>query len=111
MKVTFKAIVTSVSEVRTTDNGTKVASIYAMIPGYTNEFGEKVGKDEVFEIRMLNKLIETYEKELFGKNFKDEQVKPKCMFTCYLNSQPNESNGKVWYNLNLTLSKMELLNK
>ncbi len=100
MKVEIKGTIHSVSGSEKKSEKFTVQNLLILVPGYTDEFGDKVGKDQFFQIQVVNKMIDDLQL--------DKKKGSKGKFTCYLNS--NESvKEKVSYFLQLTLKECELV--
>ena len=70
-------------------------------PGFTNEFGEKVGKDDLFEAKAWNKTID----ELPAVSMGD-----KVAVMLVLNGKEYlDQNQGINYSLQLTIQKMKVL--
>lgn len=66
------------------DKNTRVQNVYFMIPGYVDQFGDKVGTDEYWEIGVMDKKIDEF--DLVNK-ISDSR---KAEITIFVNS-------RVWY--------------
>lgn len=97
----FKAIVTEVYE-----GESKTAKLYRKltlkIPGYTDEFGEKRGKDQFFEAFVFSPALEKLPKPKFGDH---------VQVTAYLNGFQNATNeGKIFYTTTLSITDLKIVN-
>lgn len=109
MKATLKGFVRNVTPViivtPTTSGSSPFSkqSIILFIPGFVNEFQEKVGQDETWEIQLINSAITKH--NLLDQNL--EQKKVEC--TIYLNSKSNNSTGEERFNINARLADLKVL--
>lgn len=87
---------------KTTDQKHTFKTIVLRKPGFTNEFGEKVGKDDLFEAKAWNKTIDELPVVAMG-----DKVAATLLLTGkeYLDKNQSDIN----YSLQLTLHKMKLL--
>ena len=69
-------------------------------PGYTDEFGEKVGKDDLFECKVWNAAIETLPALQTGD-------KVKALLNLHGSENTDIQTGKKSYFAQLTLRKIE----
>ena len=110
MKIKLKALVQSVSEKKTTEKNTEYVKILVMVPGYKDDWGDKVGEDEFYEVAAFGKQVDLVPKELIGNEIDPDKGQLKVVLDCYLNSRKTETEDKkVFYNLNLSLAKWEIL--
>lgn len=66
------------------EKGTRVQNAYFLVPGYTDQFGDKVGIDEYWEISVMDKKID----ELDLENKITDSRKAHIVFFV---------NSKIWY--------------
>jgi len=107
MKITIKGFVQAVTPVLTKLNGNttfRIQSLIIMIPGYQNEFGEKVGKDETWQVDITNDQIEKH--NLSAKNIDGKKIEVNA----YLNSRTYKKDGADAYALQIRLADYKLLN-
>lgn len=119
-KVKMKGLLIAVGKMQVFPNKsgvgeTKVVKLHFMEPGRIDEFGEKVGEDQTFEIRVMNSRIEKLPPVIldFVKNPIDEIMnimeKPKAIIEAYINSRLVETDSKSFYALELSMDKCELV--
>ena len=87
---------------KTPDGKHQFQTIILVKPGYTDEFGEKIGKDDIYECRAWNKTLE--EMPVLKKGDKVKAV-------LNLNGRQflDKNNSEIYYNLQLIIRKIELL--
>lgn len=107
MLVKMKGLLIGIGPKETTDKGTEIVKLYLKVPEKINEFGEVYQKETTFEIKAIGKQIGkiTDIKEKLNKGSSPVKVE----LTAFLNSLQNEYDGKVYYNVNLSLAKIEIL--
>jgi hypothetical protein len=103
-KVELKGFLLRVSNVETVgEKQTQKQSILMKIPGYVNQFQEKVGEDEIWQIDLFNKAIDKF-------NLHTRHQGKKVKASVFINSRPWESkDGKKGYILNANLGSLEFL--
>lgn len=105
-----KITITSVDGKRVTD----LVKFIFLINGRINDYGEKIGKDQKFQITAINKYIEKLPEELRNTT-KNLGIEPfRCSITVFLNSSfGTDKNGKDFYFNQLNLYDLEIpeLNK
>lgn len=117
-KIVLKGFLESVTKVETfankSGNGeTKICRIRVMVPGWVDQFGEKKGEDQIFEIRVMNSRIDELPfvnsiKSLTTDEAKvEEHQKVEC--SCYLNARFVSNETKSFYTLELALHELKLL--
>lgn len=111
VKVSFKAIVKEIQPINTILSGagnekeTRIQNLILTQPGYTDEFGEKKGKDEHWCIQLINKKID------------DEDIKTKLhtgdkvAITCFFNSNEFETktDKRIGYSINANYHSVEMI--
>lgn len=105
MKIELKGIVKNVTGVTTKSDGIRTnnfQSLIVTVPGYVDSFGEKQGKDEDWEVQLINDSITKH--KLLERDLLDKKV----IVSCYLNSRGFKANGEDRYALNLNLAGVEL---
>lgn len=103
-KIQLKGIVKHVSSVETVgDKGTQKQSIGLFVPGYVDEFGDKKGQDEEWEIDLFNEKITSV-----GLN--NNLIDKKAIVTVYVNSRrvKNRDNEDIFI-INANLGDIKLL--
>lgn len=107
-KLSLKGFVSGVGEVEVVgEKGTRRMFVVLNVPGYTNEFGEKKGKDQHWLIAALNDNIEKFK---LGPDLKDK--KAEITFYCesiYTESKQPGKEGEPQYFVNNTLAEFKLL--
>jgi len=107
-KIQLKAVVKTVTSVSSRvgrDNRTNTfQGLIVTVPGYVDGFGEKKGKDEDWEIQLINDTITKH--DLLSKNLQGKKV----IVDAYLNSNAFIHNGEQKYALNLNLASIEVHN-
>lgn len=92
---------------------TTVCKLGVIEPGFTDEFGEKKGKDQTHYIRVLNRNIEKLPAVVLDKIKAGEEVRleppAKCEVSCYVNSREWEYEGKNMQSTELVLSDITFL--
>lgn len=109
MIVKLKALVQSVSEKKTTEKGTEYVNILAVVPARINDWGDKQGEDEIYEVNAFGKQIALVPSELIGNEVDPAKGQLKVVLDCFLNSRKTEKEGRTFYNLNLSLAKWETI--
>ena len=87
----------------TQNNNHKYQRIVLKKPGFTDEFGEKKGKDDLFDCRVWNKKIDNVPPGLKAGD------KVKVMLSLNGRDYLDESKNEIGYNLQLSIGKIELL--
>lgn len=119
-KVKMKGLLIAVSKIETYQNKsgvgeTKVVKLQFMEPGRTDDFGEKVGEGQIFEVRAMNSRIEKLPPVILEliKNPVDDlmiiQERPKVIIEAYVNSRLVKTDTKEFYALELSMDKCELV--
>lgn len=107
-KIQLKAIVKRVTPVSSRsgkDNRTNsFQGLIVTVPGFVDSFGEKKGKDEDWEIQLINDAITKH--DLLSKNLQGKKV----VVEAYLNSNAFIHNGEQKYALNLNLASIDVYN-
>lgn len=107
MLVKIKGLLTRVSHKENTERGTEIVKLYLRVPEKKNEFDEIYQRESTFEVKAINKQIGKIPSEWIGETFLE--ASPKVELSAFLNSMENETNGTKYYNLNLSLAKIELI--
>jgi nickel-dependent lactate racemase len=107
MKIQLKGFVHKVSEVvskASSDRSTfnQEQSIIIMVPGYTDQFGDKKGKDEFWEFKLFNDKIDRF-------NIRPHFEGKKVVVDGFLNSRTYKKNGEDAYVLSLVLADIKTL--
>jgi len=99
----FKAEVVSVSDTRTLDNGKRIKNIGIKRVAPTDDMaGDKIGKDDFFEVAVFGNRIDELPESLNGKTVE---------IGCYLNGR-RHTNSKGWeYYKNLVMYSIKILYK
>lgn len=107
MKIQLKGFVHKVSPVvskasadRTNFN--QEQSIIVMVPGYTDQFGDKQGKDEFWEFKLFNDRIDRF-------NIRSHFEGKKVIVDGFLNSRSYKKNGEDAYILSLSLADIKTI--
>lgn len=107
-KIQLKAIVKTVTSVNSKagrDGRTNTfQGLIVTVPGFVDSFGDKKGKDEEWEIQLINDAITKH--DLLSKNLQGKKV----IVDAYLNSNSFIHNGEQKYALNLNLASIEVYN-
>lgn len=107
MLVKIKGLLTRVSHKENTERGTEIVKLYLRVPEKKNEFDEIYQRESIFEVKAINKQIGKIPSEWIGETFLE--ASPKVELSAFLNSMENETNGTKYFNLNLSLAKIELI--
>lgn len=118
-KVQLKGFLESMTKIETFSNKsgngeTKVCRLRIFVPGYTNSFGDKVGTDSIFEVRVMNSRIESLPEGIREaiKNLTESDAKvierQKVSLEAYLDSRFVDGD-KPFYAMELSLNKLELI--
>ena len=105
MNVEIKGIARTITDVlsKTSNNKTtRFQSLIVTIPGWTDSFGEKKGKDEDWEVQLINESIEKH--NLAAKNLTGQKVIVKA----WLNSRTYQANGEEKFMLQLNFASVEI---
>ncbi len=98
-----KFIVEKVGPVEETRNGGhKIQKIILRKPGWRDEFGDQVGKDDYYEVQVWNNQITEIPVLKKGD-------KVKAMLNLNGKEILDNNNGELFYALNLNLRKIEVL--
>lgn len=103
--ITLKAIVEKIPAINTIEKDGKTTRIQNLIlrqPGYTDEFGEKKGKDDIWCIQLINDNIEKH------NILKTYMPKDKVVVSFYQNSQLFEKDDREFYTINNNLKTIEM---
>ena len=87
---------------RTPDGKHEVQTIVLIKPGYTNEFGEKVGTDDEFECKAWNKT-------LLEMPFLKHGDKVNALLNLQGRKWIDKDKGEVYYQTGLTIRKIQVL--
>lgn len=102
IQVIVKGIVRACPEATLTQNGVSLRRIIVTKPAFTDEFGEKKGNDQDFEIAAFSEAQKKIPAEIAPG--------AKVSIKCYLNSKAYiTSDTKEGYNLSLSLGTIEIL--
>ena len=107
MKIQLKGFVHKVSEVVSKasadrSNFNQEQSIIILVPGYTDQFGDKKGKDEHWEFKLFNDKIDRF-------NIRPHLEGKKVAVEGFLNSRSYKKNGEEAYALSLILADFKTL--
>lgn len=86
------------------NNEGRKQSIILFVPGYVNQFGEKTGSDEEWQIDLFNKAIDHH-------NLNSNCIDKKAEIECYLSSRSfdrKDGAGK-WYSISANLKTIKLM--
>lgn len=112
MKTKCKVLLVGVSPVEKFKD-TNVCEIGVIEPGYSDEFGEKKGKDQTHYVRVLNRNIDKLPAAVLEKitNGQEVRIEPpaKCELTCYVNSREFEYQGKNIKSTELVLADITFM--
>ena len=100
VKFQLRGILASVSMTETTNNGKEFVRCLIVKPGFVNEFGEKKGEDQTYEVTFFGEKagqVTFIEKE--------SKVSLECLLSC----KPHEYGGKLYYNPQILGQKIEKL--
>jgi hypothetical protein len=86
----------------TKDNQFRFQTIVLKKPGYTDEFGEKIGKDDLLECKVWNDKIEQMPVLKAGD-------KVKAVLNLNGRQGLDRNNSEIYYTLNLSIKNIELL--
>lgn len=96
-----KAIIESISPIETAKSGTKFVNIVIRKPARMNEFGEKIGNDDIFNVQVYNNKIEE-----IPKLHKGDKIEIKMSLS---GSEHLDQNSKIFYRMSLTEWAIEKL--
>lgn len=104
MKVSQKGIVRNITPVvgKRDASGKEMflQSVIVMIPGYTNGFGEKVGRDQFWEFLLMNENITKH--KLNNEDWKGKKVE----ITGYLNCRNYSTGGDERFQYTINFHSM-----
>lgn len=101
MELTVTGLLYSASKVETLQNGKEFKRIVIKQPSRVNQFGEKVGEENYFEITIFGKdKIEEAFKNC-DKNAAELGI-AKLTAICYVNGSKREWQDKTYFNVQLT---------
>lgn len=98
----IKGIIKEVSAIENYSATGRRQTIVVFVPGYVNEYQEKVGKDEMWGIDIFNNRIDH-----FGLN--QNCINKKAEVDVYLSGREWEKDGKKGYSVSVTLKSIKLL--
>lgn len=98
---TIRGIVKEVSEIENYSETGRRQTLVLFVPGYVNEYQEKIGKDEVWGIDIFNKRIEHFA-------LKANCLSKKAEVEVYLSGREWEKDGKRGYSISATLKSIKL---
>jgi hypothetical protein len=87
---------------RTKDGKHEFQTIVLLKPGYTNEFGEKVGEDDIYECKAWNKTLSEMPVLKHGD-------KVSALLNMQGRKWIDKENGNINYQVQLTIRKLTLL--
>jgi hypothetical protein len=102
-KIFLKGVVTEVTGIETVGaNNTQRQSVMLFVPGYTDQFGDKKGIDEHWQLKMLGERI--------GKlNVLPTAVGQKAECTVYISSRSYTKDDNTAYFIEAGLAEIKLL--
>lgn len=107
--LSLKGFLTSVLPIEEVgDNKTKIQKVYIMVPGYVNQFQEKIGNDEIWELKVIGENVNKL--NLAVGDFD----KKKVAVNCFINSRmfykkEDISKKEPIFNIEAVLSTIEFL--
>jgi hypothetical protein len=103
-KIELRGIVKEVTEIENVgkDGTTRKQSLILFVPGFVNDFQEKIGDDEEWKLDLFNKRIDTL---ALNNNLIDKKV----VCTVYVNSDfVKMDDGREFYRVNSNLGDIKL---
>lgn len=104
-KTIIKGLIEEVGTIETAkESGRKYQRVLVKVPGRTNDFGEKVSDDSIYEVMIYGDTIQK-----FWSKHDDKNPTKKVEVSCYLNSRENKTDKGTFYNLSLTAIEAKFL--
>lgn len=97
----FKAIIHSSDGLKTSEKGFRYVPFKVLVPGFTNEFGEKVGKDMIYPITAINDKVDMLANASVGK-----KIDIKCSI---VSDEYQDSKGVTQYGIKFLLHSLTVL--
>lgn len=108
MEVTLNGFLHESHPTEKLTNGTDLKRLIIRIPSRVNQFGEKIGEENFYELVIFK--ADKIDEILKGINQKAaEQGLQKMKATCFLNGSQRDYNGKKYYNVGLTVKTITWL--
>lgn len=98
---TIRGIVKEITAIENYSDTGRRQTLVVFVPGYVNEYQEKIGKDETWGVDIFNKRIEH-----FGLN--SNCLNKKAEIEVYLGGREWEKDGKKGYSISATLKSIKL---
>jgi hypothetical protein len=85
-------------------NGTPKQEIVLLVPGFTNNFGEKIGQDDLWKISILGESIDKF-------NLYERHAGTKVKTEVYISSRQytSKKDNSIGYIVNVNLASIEFL--
>jgi len=85
-------------------NGTPKQEIILLVPGFTNNFGEKIGQDDLWKISILGESIDKF-------NLYERHAGSKVKTEVYISSRQytSKKDNTIGYMVNVNLASIEFL--
>lgn len=101
MELTVTGFLYEAKEIETLQNGKQFKRIVIKQPSRVNQFGEKVGEENYFEVTIfgIDKINNFFE------NAPEKSIQEgiaKLTMICYVNGSRREYEGKTYHNIQLT---------
>jgi len=101
MEITITGLLHTANTIETLPNGKEFKRIVIKQPARVNQFGEKVGEENYYEVTIFGKdKIEEAFKNCDLKTAEAGLAKLTCI--CYVNGSKREYNDKTYFNVQLT---------
>jgi len=102
-KIELKGVIRQVTPVTTVGaNNTKKQSVILFIPAYVDEFGDKKGQDEMYELGIIGDAVAKL-------NLTAAAVNQKAKCTVYISGREFTKEDKTMYFISANLNAIELL--
>lgn len=101
LKVEIKGVVSHTSQPQQLKSGKFVQEIVVTKPAGTDEFGDRVGKDQHYPIKIFKDNREDFQRA--------EILKKKCKATCYLNGREFTTQEGLGWAIQLNLKTLEVI--
>lgn len=105
MKIELKGFVNQVGPIETVGaNNTKKQQVIFFVPGYTDQFGDKVGRDEFWPLDVMGEKIQKL-------NITSNSVGQKAIATVYVsgNSFEKKDGTGMGYTINANLAEIKIM--
>ena len=106
MELTLTGFLHEATQIETLPNGKQFKRIIIKQPPRINQFGEKIGEENFYEVTIfgIDKIQQFFE----GSPSKAiEQGLAKLTCTCYVNGNRREYEGKKYHNIQLTYKSVK----